>query len=118
MIRITRTALLSASMLVLGTLHAAAADYPTKPLRLIVPFAPAGPTDIAARAIAQKLSEALGQPVVVDNRPGAGGAVGSAEVARAPADGYTLLYGSSSTLAVNPALFPKLGTTWSKTSCQ
>lgn len=82
--------------------------YPVRPIRLIVPFGPGGPTDIAARAVAQKLGEALGQPVVVDNRAGAGGSVGSAEVARAPADGYTLLYGSSSTLAVNPSLYRRL----------
>ncbi|MES2910512.1 MAG: tripartite tricarboxylate transporter substrate binding protein [Pseudomonadota bacterium] len=82
--------------------------YPNKPIRLVVPFAPAGPTDIAARLIARKLSESLGQPVVIDNKPGAGGTVGSAEVARAAADGYTLLYGSSSTLSVSPALYAKL----------
>ncbi|MES2511260.1 MAG: tripartite tricarboxylate transporter substrate binding protein [Pseudomonadota bacterium] len=81
------------------------AAYPSKPIRLVVPFGPGGPTDIAARAVAQRLGEALGQPVVVDNRPGAGGSVGSAEVARAAADGYTLLYGSSSTLTVNPGLY-------------
>lgn len=83
-------------------------SYPAKPIRLIVPFAPAGPTDIAARIVGQKLSEALGQSIVIENKPGAGGTVGSAEVARAPADGYTLLYGSSSTLAVSPSLYPKL----------
>jgi tripartite-type tricarboxylate transporter receptor subunit TctC len=89
--------------------HAQPADaYPSKAIRLVVPFGPGGPTDIAARAIAQKLSTALGQPVVVDNKAGAGGSVGAAEVARSPADGYTLLYGSSSTLAVNPSLYAKL----------
>ena len=87
----------------------AAGNYPAKPIRLIVPFAPAGPTDIAARIIARKLSESLGQPVVIENKAGAGGTVGSAEVARAAADGYTLLYGSSSTLAVSPALYTNLG---------
>jgi tripartite-type tricarboxylate transporter receptor subunit TctC len=103
-----------AAALVLAGLAAAGAQaqpadaYPTKPIRLVVPFGPGGPTDIAARAIAQKLSVSLGQPVVIDNKAGAGGSVGSAEVARAPADGYTLLYGSSSTLAVNPSLYTKL----------
>lgn len=86
--------------------QAPAADkYPSRPIRLVVPFGPGGPTDIAARAVAQKLGEALGQPVVIDNKPGAGGSVGSGDVARAAADGYTLLYGSSSTLTVNPSLY-------------
>lgn len=82
--------------------------YPSRPIRLVVPFGPGGPTDIAARTVGQKLGEALGQPVVIDNRAGAGGSVGSGEVARAAADGYTLLYGSSSTLAVNPSLYARL----------
>ena len=84
------------------------AQYPIKPIRLVVPFAPGGPTDIAARSISQKLSESLGQSIVVENKPGAGGTLGSADVARAAADGYTLLYGSSSTLAVSPALYENL----------
>ncbi|MFD0668253.1 Bug family tripartite tricarboxylate transporter substrate binding protein [Ramlibacter sp. MAHUQ-53] len=101
-----RQALLAALALVAAPAMAQTPPaYPTKSIRLVVPFGPGGPTDIAARAVAQKLGEALGQPVVVDNKPGAGGSVGSAEVARAPADGYTLLYGSSSTLAVNPSLY-------------
>jgi len=79
-----------------------------KTVRLIVPFPPGGSTDILARAIGAKLGPALGQTVVVENRPGAGGSMGASEVARAQADGHTLLMGHIGTLAVNPALYPKL----------
>lgn len=85
-----------------------AAGYPGKPIRLVVPFTPGGSTDILARAIGQKLTEAWGQSVVVDNVPGAGGAIGADKVAKAPADGYTLLMGHIGTLAVNPSLYPNL----------
>jgi tripartite-type tricarboxylate transporter receptor subunit TctC len=85
-----------------------AAAYPSKPIRLVVPFTPGGSTDILARAIGQKLTEAWGQPVVIDNMPGAGGSIGADKVAKAPADGYTLLMGHIGTLAVNPSLYPKL----------
>ena len=93
--------------------HAAAgpqnADtYPNRPIRLIAPFVPGGPTDIIARLVAQKLSENLKQTVVVDNRGGAGGAVGMQLAASAAPDGYTLVLGSSGNLAVNPALEPNL----------
>jgi tripartite-type tricarboxylate transporter receptor subunit TctC len=101
-------AALGLACLAAGVQAQTADSWPNKPIRLVVPFGPGGPTDIAARAIAQKISTILGQPVVVDNKAGAGGSVGSAEVARAPADGYTLLYGSSSTLAVNPSLYKTL----------
>jgi len=80
-----------------------------KPIRLIVPFTPGGSTDILARAIAPKLALALGRTVLIDNKPGAGGAVGAAEAARAEPDGNTLLMGHIGTLAINPALYPKLG---------
>lgn len=79
-----------------------------KPLRLVVPFPPGGSTDILARAIGARLGTALGQTVVIENKPGAGGALGASEVARAEADGNTLLMGHIGTLAVNPALYPKL----------
>ena len=83
-------------------------EYPERPVRLIVPFPPGGPTDVVARVVAEGLRPALGQQVVVENRPGAGGSIGSAAVATAPPDGYTLLLASTSTLAINPALYNKL----------
>ncbi len=81
----------------------------TKPLRLIVPFTPGGSTDILARAIAPKLALALGVNVIVDNKPGAGGSLGASEAAKAEPDGNTLLMAHIGTLAVNPAIYPKLG---------
>ena len=87
---------------------AAAQDYPTRPIQLIVPFPPGGPTDIVGRLVAQKLSDGLGRQVVVENRAGAGGTVGSAAAAKAAPDGYTLLYGSTSTLAIAPGLYKTL----------
>jgi len=79
-----------------------------RPIRLVVPFTPGGSTDILARALAPKLAAALGQNVIVDNKPGAGGSLGAAEVANAAADGQTLLMGHIGTLAVNVSLYPKL----------
>ncbi len=87
---------------------AGAQNFPTKSLRMIIHFPPGGPTDIVGRALAQKLSEAWKQQVVVENRPGAGGVIGIEAVLRAPADGYTLLFGTSGSLALAPALTPKL----------
>ena len=82
--------------------------FPTKPVRLVIPFTPGGSTDILGRAIAQALSEAWRQSVVAENRPGAGGAIGADAVAKSAPDGYTLLMGHIGTLAVNPNLYPKL----------
>lgn len=97
---------LSASGLSLG---AAAADYPIKPIRLVVPFPPGGPTDIVARPFAQMLGQRLGQPIVIDNRGGAGGSIGAKSVAMSQPDGYTLLLGTVGTNAINPSLYKKLG---------
>ncbi len=82
--------------------------YPSRAVRFIVPFPPGGATDIIARVLAQKMGEAWSQPVVVENRAGAAGAIGSDAVAKSPPDGYTILMGTTSTHAVNPAINPKL----------
>ena len=88
-----------------GTAHAA---YPDKPIKIIVAFPPGSSTDIVARTLAQPLSEALGQPVVIENRPGAGGNIGTVAVARSAADGYTFLMHSVA-YSVNPSLYSKAG---------
>jgi tripartite-type tricarboxylate transporter receptor subunit TctC len=89
-------------------LPAYAQDYPRRPVRLIVPFPPGGGNDIVARAVAQELGKSLGQQFVVDNRAGAGGAIGAELAARSPADGYTLFLGGVGSHVVNPSLHPKL----------
>jgi tripartite-type tricarboxylate transporter receptor subunit TctC len=86
----------------------AQSNYPTKPIRLVVPFPPGGGTDIFARVIGQKLSESLGQPVVIENKPGAGGNIGVDTVAKSQPDGYSIVIGQTSNLAVNPTLYRKL----------
>jgi tripartite-type tricarboxylate transporter receptor subunit TctC len=87
---------------------AAAPSYPSKPIRLIVPFPPGGGTDIVARLIQERFSQAIGQQVIIDNRPGASGILGSELTAKAAPDGYVLGMGTSNTLAANPNMFPKL----------
>lgn len=82
--------------------------YPARTIRWIVPFTPGGSADVFARPLAQKMSESMGQQVVVDNRPGSGGVIGTEAAAKAPADGYTLMMGLTANVAVNPALYPKL----------
>jgi tripartite-type tricarboxylate transporter receptor subunit TctC len=89
-----------------GLMPASAAGYPDKPVKIVVPFAPAGPTDVMARLIAQKLSESLKQQFFVENHPGAGGNIGMMQVARSAPDGYTILVASSS-YTVNPSLYAK-----------
>lgn len=87
---------------------ALAQEYPSKPIRVVVPLSPGGGTDIAARVTGQKLTERWGQQVIVDNRPGAGGTIGAEIVARAAPDGYTLLVSSPSAVVINPWVFSKL----------
>src|SRR6266567_3154706 len=97
-----------AALLILVALGASAQVYPTRPIRLVVPFPPGGTTDILARAAAQKLTESMGQSVIVDNRPGAAGNIGSDIVAKSAPDGYTLLMCTVSTHAINPNLYAKI----------
>lgn len=89
-----------------GASVARAADFPDRPIRVIVPFAPGGSTDIIARLVTTRMSQELGQPMVVENKGGAGGAIGAAEAAKAAPDGYTLSIATVSTMAVNPACRP------------
>ncbi len=107
---LNRRAILHAACawLVAGAAPAIAADYPEKPVRFVVGFAPGGPSDLIGRLIGQKLAEAWGQQVVIDNRAGAGGNIAAELVAKAPGDGYTLLLGNNSILATNAALYGKL----------
>jgi tripartite-type tricarboxylate transporter receptor subunit TctC len=86
----------------------AAANYPSKPVRIVVTFPPGGPTDIIARAVGQKLADTMGQAMVVDNRAGAGGNIGTALVANAPADGYTLVLSNLTPMAISPFVYSKL----------
>jgi len=103
-----RTGVLCAAALLLATSFAGAQDYPSRPVRFVVPYAPGGSTDTLARAMGVKLSDLLGQQVVVDNRPGANGDIGMSIVAKAPADGYTVVLGYIANLAIGPSLYAKM----------
>jgi tripartite-type tricarboxylate transporter receptor subunit TctC len=87
---------------------AAAQSYPSKPIRFVVPYPPGGPLDTVARLLGQKVSESVKQPVIVDNKPGAGGNIGADAVAKSPADGYTILMGAVATHAINPTLYASI----------
>src|ERR1700678_3667621 len=99
---IRRLGALVAVVLSMGAPAASAQDYPSQLIKIVVPFTPGGTSDLLAREIGHNLSADWGQPVVIENRPGAGGAIGTTEVAHATPDGYTLLMGSSAALAINP----------------
>jgi tripartite-type tricarboxylate transporter receptor subunit TctC len=98
----------SAVLLALLSVTAHAQEYPVKPIRFIAPNLPAGPTDILARLLGQKMSEAFGQPVIIENRAGAGGNIGTELAAKTPPDGYTLVTGNNATFGANPSLYKKL----------
>jgi tripartite-type tricarboxylate transporter receptor subunit TctC len=106
--RTALAALISAAALPLAGPAMAQTAWPTKPVRIVVPFPAGGTTDILARALAPELQKAFGQPFIIENKGGAGGNVGAADVAKSPADGYTLLMGTVGTHAINVSLYPKM----------
>jgi tripartite-type tricarboxylate transporter receptor subunit TctC len=108
MTRLTRRAAIAGATLLPLSAPRAQATWPDRPVRLVVPFTPGGSTDILARAMGQRLAELFGQPFVIDNRPGAGGTLGSEQVFRSAPDGHTLMMGHIGTLAANPALYRNL----------
>lgn len=97
----------AALVLLAAPAFALAQAYPNKPVKVIIPFPPGGPTDVLGRIVAQRLAEKLGQPFVVENKPGASGMIGATQVAKAPADGYTILI-NASLHVINPSLYPKM----------
>lgn len=101
-------ALATSALAFLGAPAASAQEFPSRPIKLVAPLAPGGATDLVARVLAERAGKILGQPMVVENRPGAGGTVGSALVVQSPPDGHTLLMGTIGTLAISPAMYPKM----------
>src|SRR6266478_1112168 len=108
MSKLSQAALLTLSLALCPALVFGQAGYPNRPVKMIVPFAPGGASDFVARIISPKLGEALGQQIVIENRPGASGNIGMEAAAKAPADGYTIYLGNIGTIAINPAVFQNL----------
>jgi tripartite-type tricarboxylate transporter receptor subunit TctC len=104
-----RASIFLAFAVALAACAASAQTYPTKPIRMVVPFPPGGTSDVIGRTLGQKLSEAWGQPVVMDNRSGVAGSIGAAAAAKAPPDGYTLVVGNVGPVAVNPSIYKSVG---------
>lgn len=109
LIRMLIAAAVAVSFSTAQLVHAQAGKYPDRPIRIVVAYTPAGATDILARTIGQKMNEAWGQPVIIDNRPGANGNIGTEYAAKATPDGYTLLMVTAGTHGINPGLYRKLG---------
>jgi tripartite-type tricarboxylate transporter receptor subunit TctC len=106
--RVTRRAAVAGALALLSGARARAADYPDRPIKLIVPFPPGGPTDVVGRIVAAKLTETIGQQVIIDNKGGAGGNLGTEVVAKSRPDGYTLLLGTAATHGINISLYQHL----------
>ena len=104
----TRRMVFGAMLGVAATGMAGAQGYPTRAITVVIPFAGGSASEVVSRIMLDKMSKSLGQPIVVENRPGAGGAVGTAVVKDSPPDGYTILISGTSSLAINPALYKKL----------
>ena len=104
----SRYALMGTLVLLLAATSALAQTYPTKPIRILIAQAPGSATDVISRVVGNRLSEGLGQPVVIEAKPGAGGALGTEAAAHSAPDGYTLFMANNSTHGSNPALYPKL----------
>src|ERR1700692_2502104 len=106
--KMTSRALVALALVLFSALAFGQASYPHRPVKMIVPFAPGGASDFVARIISPKLGEALGQPIVIENKAGASGNIGMDPPPRAPADGYTIYLGNIGTIAINPAVFNDL----------